>query len=198
MSMVQQFYGVYANKFLNDLHLPRPAGFQTIAQVGEVLCMAILPWVVDHWGMRKTMLAGLLGWTLRNALFSTCEVSIVSFVGLPIHGLSFAFFFVTAMIYVDRQAPRKLRASSQGIFTFISSGMGVLSGNMLAAWVVKLNTQGEMINWQPVWVVPMLMSAGVLVFFWIGFRPQLDKVHLEPGEAGKHLVEDIEELASAS
>ncbi len=198
MSMVQQFFSVYANKFLTDLKAPKPTAMQTLAQVSEVICMALLPGIVDRWGLRKTMLVGIACWTVRNALFATNSMPVVCLAGLPLHGFSFTFFFLTAMIYVDRQAPRELRASTQGIFTFTSSGLGVLSGNMLAATIIDINTHGETIDWQPFWIVPMAMSAGVFGYFAIGFHPKLDQIHVQDGEASRHLVENMEELAGSN
>lgn len=193
MSTIQQFYGVYANKFLNDIQAPMPTAMQTLGQVSEVLCMAILPWFVDRVGLKATMLIGLAGWTLRNLLFATNVMPVVCFLGLPIHGMSFTLFFVVAMIYVDRKAPQELRASTQAIFTFTSSGMGVFTGNMLAALVVKHHTLGGVIDWAPVWLVPAGMAACVFLYFAWRFHPQ-PEAHLIPEEIPEP-GHNLEELA---
>ena len=39
---------------------------------------------------------------------------------LAFHGIGFAFVFVTSYIYVDRVAPRDIRASAQSLLTLVT------------------------------------------------------------------------------
>jgi nucleoside transporter len=170
IAMSQQFWTVYANRYLTDLGTPAPAATQTLAQVAEVFCMASFALVIPRFGLKWLMVFGLLMLTLRNGLFITEVPWIVVFLGLPLHGVSYAYYYVTAAIYVDEKAPDDLRASAQGINTFISMGAGTLLGSWLSSRVVESSTQGSEVIWDQVWLVPTIMCLTVLVVFTIFFR----------------------------
>jgi len=167
---VQQFYSIYANRYLNELHAPYPAAVQTLAQVAEVCCMAAIPLCLRTIGLKGTMILGLFGWILRNGLFATEWLPLVVLVGLPLHGLSYAFFILIASMYVDRQAPLHLRASAQGIFTFISMGVGTLLGNWFSARIVNEQTIGDIVAWPVVWLYPTFISIAILFVYVLMFH----------------------------
>lgn len=170
VAAVQQFYGVYANRFLTELHVPHPAAVQTIAQVAEVGCMIGTSFLLKRIGVKATIALGLSGWLVRNALFASESSIAIIALGLPMHGMSYAFFFMVASMYVDRKAPLHLRASAQGIFTFVSMGAGTLLGNWLGALVVQAFTAGDTVDWTSVWLVPTCMSGAILLVYLTYFR----------------------------
>jgi nucleoside transporter len=170
IAVVQQFYTVYANRFLTEMRLPHPAAVQTVAQVAEVLCMLLLPFALRRLGVKLTILLGILGWVARNAIFATGQAAAIIGIGLPLHGLSYTFFFIVASMYVDRHAPPHLRASAQGIFTFVASGAGPLLGNWLSAKVVQSNTMGDSVSWPTVWLVPAGISGLILLICLVLFH----------------------------
>ena len=67
---------------------------------------------------------------------------------------------LVAATYLDREAPPHLRASAQGIITFVSGGVGVWAGNVFAGLVVDHHRAGTVIDWRPVWLVPLVGSVG--------------------------------------
>jgi len=170
IAAVQQFYSIYTNRFLNELNVPYPAAVQTVAQVAEVCCMMLLPVVLVRFGLKWTMTFGLVCWIVRNAVFASNALPIVVGIGLPLHGISYAFFMIVASMFVDRQAPLRLRASAQAIYTCVSLGMGTLLGNWISAQVVQAHTIGDIVDWQTVWLVPAGISAAILVVFVAFFR----------------------------
>lgn len=169
ISAVQQFYVVYANRYLTELRAPAPAAVQTLAQVSEVLCLMFFPFVINRLGFKGAMAIGILGWVIRNSLFATGSLNLVVGVALPLHGLSYACFFLVASMYVDRKAPLHLRASAQGIFTFVAAGAGTLLGNWMSAKIVQAQTTGDSVAWMNVWLVPAAISGAVLLMFLFFF-----------------------------
>lgn len=170
ISAVQQFYVIYANRFLTELQSPSPAAVQTLAQVAEIFCLLFFPVVINRLGFKGAMAVGILGWVVRNGLFATGSLALVVGFALPLHGLSYACFFLVASMYVDRKAPLHLRASAQGILTFVAAGAGTLLGNWLSANVVEMQTTGDRVDWTNVWLVPAAISAVVLLMFLIFFK----------------------------
>lgn len=169
ISAVQQFYVVYANRFLTELRTPSPAAVQTLAQVSEVLCLMFFPLLINRLGFKGAMAIGISGWVVRNSLFATGSQGLVVGVALPLHGLSYACFFLVASMYVDRKAPLHLRASAQGIFTFVAAGAGTLLGSWLSAQIVQSQTTGDSVAWTMVWLIPAGISAAVLLMFLVFF-----------------------------
>lgn len=170
-SAMNQFYGVYAHRYLTDLHIPRPEMVLTIGQMAEVACMFAIPVLNPRKWMKWLMLLGLAGWVLRSAVLGSGWVPAVVTVGVPMHGWSFAFYFVVAATYIDREAPPHLRASAQAIVAFVANGAAPWAGNMLAAFVVDQHRVGTVVDWQPVWLVPLIGSSAALVVFLLFFRP---------------------------
>lgn len=169
LSAVQQFYVVYANRFLIALKVKSPAAVQTLAQVSEVIILLFFAKVLDKLGFKGAMVIGIVVWVIRNALFATGSAELVVGLALPLHGISYACFFLVASMYVDRRAPLHLRASAQGIFTFVASGAGTLLGNWTGARIVAAQTTGDSVAWTHVWIIPAIVSAVVLLLFVIFF-----------------------------
>ncbi len=165
MAAIQQFYSVYANSFLRSLGAVKPTALQTAAQFSEVACMLLFPFALAKFGMKWTLGVGIFGWVVRNAIFATGSLWFIGGVGLPLHGMCYTFFFVVANVYVDRQAPGDMRASAQGIFTFISSGCGTLIGNFASARVLEDMRTGGEVEWAFYWLVPAGAALAVFVFF---------------------------------
>jgi len=168
---MNQFYVVYAHRYLKDQGIPAPALVMTIAQLVEVGCMFALPYLRPKDWMKSLMLFGLAGYTLRCVVLSIGWVPAVIALGVPMHGWGFTFFFLVASTYLDREAPPHLRGSAQGIITFISGGIGVLAGNTFSAIVVDRYRQGTMIDWNQVWLVPLFVCCGMMFVFILLFKP---------------------------
>lgn len=169
IAISQQFWTVYSNRFLNDLHTPAPTATQTLAQVAEVICMASFAVVIPRVGLRGLMVLGLFLLTLRNGIFATNIMWLVVLVGLPLHGVSYAYYYVTVAIYIDQKAPDDLRGSAQGIYTFISMGSGTFLGNWLSGKVVEANTLGSDVAWAGVWIVPTMICLCIAIVFTLLF-----------------------------
>jgi len=175
VSTMNQFYGVYAHRYLTDLKVWKPEQVMTIGQAVEVVCMLVIPWLGPRKHLKLLMIVGLAGWVLRGIAMTWGSVPVVLALGVPMHGWSYAFFFIVAASYLDREAPPTLRASAQGIITFVSSGIGVWIGNLLAGFVVDSNRTGTIIDWQPVWAVPLVGCVVALVVFVVFFKPPPDQ-----------------------
>lgn len=177
---MNQFYVVYAHRYLSDHQVPAPALVMTVAQVVEVGCMFALPYLRPKDWMKPLMLFGLAGYTLRCVVLSIGWVPAVLALGVPMHGWGYTFFFLVAATYLDREAPPHLRGSAQGIITFVSGGIGVLAGNMFSAAVVDRYRQGTIIDWTPVWEVPLVVCSAMMLAFALFFKPPPPRPEAHP------------------
>jgi nucleoside transporter len=130
------FYYGFANEFLVETDRPAPTALQTLGQISEVFFMAAMPFFIVRLGVKNMLLVGMLAWVARYLCFSTLDFSLV-LVGLVLHGVCYDFFFVASQIYVDKKAPRHLRASAQSLIAFITLGLGMFVGSNVSGWIVK-------------------------------------------------------------
>src|SRR5205085_714527 len=164
------FHNSFTNKFLVDLRVGHAAAVQTLAQPTELVGALLLPWLGARFGAKRMLLVGLLASAARFVAYASQSVPGVLFVGLPLHGVGFALFYIAAALYVDQLAPRDLRASAQGLVTLVTLGAGGIIGNWFAGRVVEWHTAGGVVDWGPVWRVPALGTLAAAVLFGVLFR----------------------------
>jgi nucleoside transporter len=178
------FHNIYTNKFLVDLHVDHPAAVQTLAQPTEILGAMLIPWVWARLGTKWMLCLGLVASAARFAMYATASPPEVIGLGLPLHGLGFAFFYIAAYLYVDCEAPPDLRASAQGLVTLLTLGVGGLLGNWFAGQVVEAYTTAGTVDWRPVWLVPAIGTLAAAVLFATLFtdRHSSRDAYLAPGQ----------------
>jgi len=173
------FYYSFANLFLNEGGMQDVAAKMSIGQMSEVVFMLVMPFFFARLGIKKMLLVGMLAWSARYVLFAFGNVgSLVSmlYLGILLHGICYDFFFVTGQIYVDKEAPKELRASAQGFIALVTYGVGMVIGNKVAGLVAEhyqtMNAAGEVAghNWQQIWIIPAVMAAAVIVLFVVLFK----------------------------
>jgi len=170
------FYYQNANPFLADIGMPNPTGKMTIGQVSEVLFMLMLPVFFTRYGIKKTLLVGMLAWVARYILFAFGDAGsgmYMLFVGIALHGICYDFFFVSGQIYTDSKAGPRYKSAAQGLITLATYGVGMLIG----FWVAGLVTdafllEDESRDWQSIWLIPSGIAAVVTVLFLLLFKPE--------------------------
>ncbi len=168
------FYYQNANPFLAEIGLDNPTGKMTLGQASEVLFMLLLPFFFRKYGFKKTIMAGMLAWTLRYLLFAYGNAGDLSFmllIGIALHGICYDFFFVSGQIYTDSKAGTKFKSSAQGLITLATYGFGMLIGFWVAgkitdAYLLAQNAH----DWLHIWIFPAAFAFGVLLLFTIFFK----------------------------
>jgi hypothetical protein len=169
-SFLMAFHNVFTNPFLVDLGVPAAAAAQTLGQYTEVAGILLIPIVRGWIGMKRLLLVGLIASGGRFIGYASQSWTGVLAIGLPLHGIGFSFFYITAAIYVDQQAPPDLRASAQGLVTLITVGAGALLGNWFSGRIVDWNTIGGTVDWGRVWLVPAVGTLVAACGFALLFR----------------------------
>jgi nucleoside transporter len=172
-----QFYYAFTNLFLNQAGVSNAAGKMTGGQISEVICMILIPWFFRRLGVKYMLAAGMLAWIARYIFFAYGNVDSrmwMLWAGILLHGICYDFFFVTGQIYIDRKAPLNLRASAQGLITFITYGIGMFVGSWLSGAVVNHyalpTAQGALTyDWRSIWVFSGSASVIVLLLFLLSF-----------------------------
>ncbi len=171
------FYYQNANPFLAEIGVDNPTGKMTIGQASEVIFMLLLPFFFKRFGFKKTIMAGMLAWTLRYVLFAYGNAGDLAFMlilGIALHGICYDFFFVSGQIYTDSKAGEKYKSAAQGLITLATYGFGMLIGFWVAGKIYDMNLVSEnMHNWNSIWTFPAIFALGVSVLFAIFFRNEV-------------------------
>src|ERR1051325_7839355 len=177
ISIPLAFYYSFTNLYLNDLGMQGVAAKQSLGQMSEVGFMILMPVFFARLGVKKMLLVGMLAWVVRYAFFATGNLGPLEwmlYLGILLHGVCYDFFFVTGQIYVDKQAPRDIRASAQGFITLVTYGVGLGLGTVIAGYLVEAFTKTKagrrVYDWKAIWWIPAVFAAAVALFFALTFN----------------------------
>ncbi|HEV2285759.1 MAG TPA: nucleoside permease [Steroidobacteraceae bacterium] len=167
------FYYQNANQFLTEIQVANATGKQTIGQGSEVLFMLLIPLFLRTFGMKTTLLVGMLAWAARYVLFAIGDahaLALLLIIGIALHGVCYEFFFVSGQIYTDSKAGPQHKAAAQGLITLATYGLGMLVGFWAAGRIDDLYASAGTHDWRAIWLYPAAFAAGVFLLFALTFR----------------------------
>ena len=175
-----------------------------IGQVCETIFLPLLPLFLLRLGMKWVLALGMLCWGIRYFLFANAGAEGMAFtmaiIGVALHGFCFDFFFAAGFIHCDNEAPKDIRASAQAMFSFLTYGVGMWLGSMLAGILRDQYTTSELLtevtlkspgqgnafaavgggpsfvvttpvtDWHTFWLVPSVGVLACLILFVLFFR----------------------------
>jgi nucleoside transporter len=143
----------------------------SIGQVAEILTMAALGMTLKSLGWRTTMMIGILGYTVRFAVYAFLpeHMGLIILVNV-LHGMCYAFFFATVYIFVDEFFPKDARASAQGLFNLMILGFGPLVANSVGPVLIEQTfNHGGIVDFKSMFLVACGLSlvgvAALALFF---------------------------------
>lgn len=156
----------------------------TIAQFAEMFVMIFLLSVfLKKYGMRNTLAIGVIAWPLRYIIFAIGKPVWLVVASLTLHGFCYVFFFVAAFIYVDKIAPRDIRASAQSFIAIVVLGVGRGMGSVFAGKIMDIFTVNGVTNWTNTFLVPCVLTILCAVAFILFFREKSSAVPTVTQEA---------------
>lgn len=168
------FYYQNANPFLSEIGVANPTGKMTIGQASEVLFMLLLPLFFKKFGFKKTILVGMLAWTLRYLLFAygnAGEGAFMLIIGIAMHGICYDFFFVSGQIYTDTKAGAQFKSAAQGLITLATYGVGMLIGFWVAGQITDHFAAADgSHDWTQIWTLPAAFAFVVMLLFAFFFK----------------------------
>lgn len=174
------FYYQVAHPFLESSGIPEPTGKMTIGQISEALFLLLIPVFFKKYGFKKTILVGMLAWSVRYLLFAFgngAELSFMLYVGIALHGICYDFFFVSGQIYTNSKAGERYKSAAQGLITLATYGVGMLIGFAVAGMIKDNYTvAGGNVDWKMVWLIPAGIAFVVFLLFTTLFN---DKTKVE-------------------
>jgi nucleoside transporter len=171
------FYYQHANQFLTEIQVANAAGIQTLGQVSEVAFMLLVPFFLKRFGMKLTLLMGMLAWAARYVLFAygnAGELVFMLILGIALHGVCYDFFFVSGQVFTDSKAGPRYKSAAQGLITLATYGVGMLIGFWVAGQLTDAFAVGDGgHDWRSIWLYPAAFAGLVAVLFALLFRNEV-------------------------
>jgi len=171
-------YFAYVPVFLRDAGVENPAFKMTFGQMSEVFFLLLLPWFFLRMGVKGVLVAGMVAWVVRYALFAFGAPEAVTWMllaGIILHGPCYDFVYVAGQVYIDRMASPETRAQAQGLFVLATYGIGQGLGTLAAGWVYNAIMQGQsgvgaLAEWHFFWLIPLVFAMVITLLFLAGFK----------------------------
>jgi nucleoside transporter len=171
------FYYQHANQFLTEIRVANATGIQTLGQVSEVGFMLLVPFFLKRFGMKMTLLLGMLAWGARYLLFAygnAGELVFMLIVGIALHGVCYDFFFVSGQVFTDSKAGARYKSAAQGLITLATYGVGMLIGFWVAGQLTDaFALDGGAHDWRSIWLYPAAFAGLVAVLFALLFKNEV-------------------------
>ena len=178
-------YWSYGSVFLKDQGFTLVTVTMNWGQFAEMFFMLLIPLALARIGVRWAMFVGLVALFVRYAAFLSGGIfdqTWLYFVAILVHGIIYGFFFVGGQIYVDKKAPKEIRAQAQGFMFLITFGIGLLVGNFFNGELIARYTTQQIVdgvetsvcNWTPIWTITTIISVVLLGIYLIFFRDKLE------------------------
>jgi len=167
------FYFGFANLFLNQLGMNNVAGKMVMGQISEALFILVIPFFFNRIGVKKMLLVGMSAWILRYLCFAFGDMGMnmwLLFMGIILHGVCYDFFFVTGYMYTEKKSNERIKSAAQGLFTFVTYGLGMFIGSWFSGFVTTYYSTGQEYQWQNIWFVPATIAVVVLICFIFFFK----------------------------
>ena len=81
----------------------------------------------------------MFAWVFRFGLFGLGNPGngiILLILSMIIYGMAFDFFNISGSLFIEKEAPPTMRASAQGLFMFMTNGVGAMVGGYCSGLVV--------------------------------------------------------------
>ena len=173
------FYYQYANPFLTDIGMTNATAKMSLGQFFEIFFLLMLPFFFKKFGFKKTIMAGMLAWAIRYALFAYGDAGDLTFmliIGIVLHGICYDFFMVSGQIYTDAKAGPKFKSAAQGLITLATYGIGMLIGFEIAGLIKDAYTNNfNVVDWKMIWIIPAGIAFVVFLLFAFSFHDKNEK-----------------------
>lgn len=180
----------YANTFLGSFgELPQYAdsfavknsnAILAISQASETLCILLIPFCMNRFGIKKVILMAMFAWVFRFGFFglgSPEMPGVLWFIlSCIVYGVAFDFFNISGSLYVDQNVPTDIRSSAQGLFMLMTNGLGASIGTLAAGEVVDAvvysadTAAAQATAWPTAWYIFAAYSFVIAVAFMILFK----------------------------
>ncbi|MDB6067792.1 MAG: Nucleoside:H symporter [Pedosphaera sp.] len=154
---------------LQQLGFQRLSAWMTLGQVMEIITLFALGGLLLRWRLKWIFLIALGLGVLR---FSLCALNNPAgvLVGILLHGLCYALYFVTAQIYLNERVDALWRTRAQALMSLMTSGVGNLIGFLGTGWWFNACTKSNGVPWPMFWGGLAAAVGVVMIYFLVTYR----------------------------
>ncbi|MBC7534065.1 MAG: nucleoside permease [Ferruginibacter sp.] len=187
-----QITNAFGGSFLESFTTTHPDSFGvkhpilllSISQISETLFILTIPFFLRKFGIKKVMMISILAWVFRFGLFAIGDPGsglALLVLSMIIYGMAFDFFNISGSLFVEKESPSSIRASAQGLFMFMTNGIGAMFGGYGAGLVVDYFTTNGITDWQSTWFAFAGYALVLAAIFPLVFRYRHDPEGLHSG-----------------
>lgn len=189
LQITNGFGDLFLNSFKNIPEYANAFGVKhsvillSISQMSETLFILAIPFFLKRFGIKKVVLISMLAWVLRFGLFGLGNPGTgvwMLILSMIVYGMAFDFFNISGSLYVEQSTDSSIRSSAQGLFMFMTNGIGATIGSYGAGAVVKhfVNDTANP-NWPLTWFIFAGYALVIAILFAILFRYKHDPKTVE-------------------
>jgi MFS family permease len=178
LAVVVPTYSVAVPRLIENLGVPAdwvPA-VMTVGQISEFPALILLPLCLKKLKMKATFALGILAWVVRYTLFAfDIPMGLVLF-GIALHGVCHVYLVIVIQLYVNQQCRPDLRASAQNLFAFVTMGLAMPIGFLLAGklgQIFHLDDRAKA-NYRGYFFVAAAAMTVLFVIFWLSAKISRD------------------------
>lgn len=171
------FYS-FGSQFIQDNNFQHITLTLNLGQVTELFFLFVATSIIRKLGIKKSILIGLATIFVRYVMLYTGVISsneIITVAPILLHGLIFGMVFVTGQVYTDNVAPAHLKGQAQGLLSLVIWGAGLLIGNVVCGYIIKMCQSSAGVNWDQAFMIAAVMSLVPILIFLIWFKPEKAK-----------------------
>jgi NHS family xanthosine MFS transporter len=162
-------------EYANTFGVKRSVILISLSQISETFCILLIPFFFKRFGIKKVMLISMIAWVLRFGLFGFGNPGAgvwMLILSMIVYGVAFDFFNISGSLFVDNETDASSRSSAQGLFMFMTNGLGALMGSYAAGFVVENRVPNPNFpdGWNTAWFIFAGYALVVAVAFVIIFK----------------------------
>lgn len=171
------FAGVYLSSFATEAQYAEtftvkyPIIMVSLSQISETLCILLIPFLFNRFGIKKVMLIAMFAWVLRFCFFALGNPGNAVWLlilSMLVYGIAFDFFNIAGSLFVNKSVDKTIRSSAQGLYMLMTNGLGASIGMIVAQKVVNFSLANA--NWHMAWYIFAIYALVIAVLFYIFFN----------------------------
>ena len=186
LGVALQISNGYANPYISSFgDFPEYAGtfavehtnvLISLSQISETLCILLIPYFLNKYGIKRVMLLAMIAWVLRFLFFAVGNPAVPGvfffIMSMLVYGVAFDFFNISGSLFVNKEVPESMRSGAQGLFMLMTNGLGASIGIIVAQEIVNFFTQNQLYfeGWSTVWCIFAGYSLLLAVLFAFVFK----------------------------
>jgi len=130
----------------------------------------VLPFLIQTLGFKWVLTTSTLLWIAMFLVYARMKPRNLVIASMAFHGLAYAFFINTGIIYINHVAAPEIRGSAQALYITATLGIGLFLGTQFTGWVMDRFRKDGRFSWRPIFLVPCVLLVACTLAFIFFFK----------------------------